>query len=238
MFNKNIFKILTMLIFFHPTVYAKTFKPVAPTTKMVHATKIVHVKKSAPIKQKVSKAYIEEAIVQAAQKAGVPVDLLRGICTIESNLIVDSFAHDDGGSGIHSYGICQISSLTAAKYLGKDKNCQQDFRGLEKSYKTCKYFGPKLNALAAARYLKTQLDRYDGHPFKAAAAYNSGSLRKCSSKGWVTNKKGERLQRCKPGDLLNRYYITRLTSVLSKTNLESSIELADANFKLTADKKS
>lgn len=233
MLNKNIFKILTVLALtasFHSAVYAKAPKHEVKSTK-----KSVVSKK----KPKVSQTYIEEAIVQAAEQAGVPADLLRGICTIESNLTVDAFVHSDGGDDEnHAFGMCQVLYKTAVKYVGKDKNCQRDFRDLEKNYSTCKLFGPKVNALAAARYLKSQLDRYDGHHFKAAAAYNSGSIRHCSESGWLTNAKGERVVQCKPGDLLNRYYVTRLKSVLSKTLADDSvIQLADADFKMPKNKK-
>ncbi len=209
---KNILKILTSLILatvFHPQAHAK-----------------------------VSKEYIENAILQAAKKADVPVELLRAICSIESNFQVDAFVYGDGGDNNHAYGICQVLRKTAEKYVGKDKKCESDFRGQTKNFAACKLFGPKVNALAAAYYLKEQLNRYNGHMFKAAAAYNSGSLRKCSKTGWVINKKGEQVQKCKPGDLLNRYYVKRVQKVLAKNSTVTHKELAEADFKLIANKKS
>ena len=184
---------------------------------------------------KVSKEYIEDAIQYASQKADVPAELLRAICKIESNLNPHAFAFEDGGADNHSFGMCQVSRINAEKFLGKDANCEKDFRNLPRSYAACKYFGPKLNALAAAKYLRMQLDRYDGHAFKAAAAFNSGSLRVCSAKGWVTDKRGKRIQKCKPGDLLNRYYVQRVKKAITPAE-DSQIRLADADFKVSSDR--
>lgn len=186
--------------------------------------------------KKVSKAYIEEAIVHASQKTGVPADLLRAICTIESNLTVDAFVHDDGGNGNHAYGMCQVLRETAEKYVGKDKNCEQDFRNMERSYATCKLFGPKVNALAAAHYLKDQLKRYQGNLIKATAAFNSGSVKQCSKKGWVTNKQGKQIQKCKPGGLLNSYYVKRIEVVLTKAESDMKHEFADVDLVFSANK--
>jgi soluble lytic murein transglycosylase-like protein len=181
----------------------------------------------------VSQEYIKAAIEEAAQEAGVSKDLLLAICTTESNLKADAFVYSDGGANNHAYGICQVLSETAKKYVGKDKKCERDFRDLVKNYKTCNLFGPKVNALAAAYYLKSQLVRYKGNTLKAVAAFNSGSVRKCSEMGWVTNKHGKRIQRCRPGGLLNSYYVNRVKSVLSKNSSKIVREFANIDHMFT-----
>jgi hypothetical protein len=168
----------------------------------------------------VPQEYIEMAITEAAQKATVPQELLRAICMTESNLQVQAFVFNDGGDQNHAYGMCQVLRKTSEKYVGKDKGCLRDFRdgSLVRNSRSCKLFGPKLNALSAAMYLKEQVVRYNGHFFKAAAAFNSGSLRRCSDKGWVSNARGERIYRCKPGDLLNRRYVERIKFFIIANN--------------------
>ncbi len=184
----------------------------------------------------VSKAYIESAIADAAKHAGIPEDLLRAICITESNLRADAFVYNDGGDDNHAFGICQVLRETAEKFVGKDAKCNRDFREIERTAKNCKLFGPRLNARAAALYLRGQIDRYNGHLFKATAAFNSGSLKVCSQKGWVSNVKGERLRRCIPGDLLNRYYVNKVKTLLSDAGPEIQKQLKDADFKVTANR--
>jgi len=227
-----------------PSLYGKSSSVKGQTAKVKPAVSSKKTTKKATLSTKklqalkASKAYIQEAITEAAQKAGIPEDFLRAICTTESDLRADAFVYNDGGNDNHAFGMCQVLRKTAEKYVGKDPKCNQDFRNLERSAKTCKLFGPKLNALVAARYLREQIDRYDGHLFKAAAAFNSGSLRVCSAKGWVTNVKGERLRRCKPGDLLNRYYVNKVKLLLSEASPEIRDILHLADFTINSKTKS
>jgi soluble lytic murein transglycosylase-like protein len=97
-------------------------------------------------------------ILSIAKVVGVPGALLLAICTQESNLqnIVAPYDH-----GSPSYGLCQIKQDTA-KSLGYTGNGD----GL---------MIPDVNARYAAKYLKMQLDRYDGDWCKSVAAYNSGT---------------------------------------------------------------
>lgn len=188
----------------------------AQTAKKV--VKRAKTSKVAASKKGISKEYKENAIREAAKKVGVPTELLHAICTTESNLDASAFVYADGGNNNHAYGMCQVLRETAEKFVGKDKRCERDFRGQKKAYSTCKLFGPKVNALAAAHYLKSQLDRYKDDKTKATAAYNSGSVKTCGKSGWITNKQGKRFHRCVPGDLLNRYYTDRVESVLAKNS--------------------
>lgn len=101
---------------------------------------------------------ITAIILAAAKSVGVPGALFLAICTHESNLQSVVVA-DDGGSP--SIGVCQIKEATAQN-LG--------FKGTVQDL-----LKPKVNAKYAAKYLKKQLDRYDGDWCKATAAYNSGT---------------------------------------------------------------
>lgn len=104
-------------------------------------------------------------ILAAAKAAKVSGALLLAICTHESGLQNVEVPHD---GGTPSYGICQVKYDTA-KMLG--------FSGKEKDLMT-----PNVNAKWAARYLKYQLDRYDGNWCKVAAAYNAGTYNESKKK--------------------------------------------------------
>jgi len=97
-------------------------------------------------------------ILAAAKVIGVPGSLLLAICTHESGLR-NIIAPQDHGSA--SYGICQVKVETA--------------KMVEPNANVTYILHPENNAKIAAKYLKTQLDRYDGDWCKATAAYNSGT---------------------------------------------------------------
>lgn len=98
------------------------------------------------------------ALQQAAQAAVVPFELLRAICTVESNLNPLAINQYDGGSP--SYGLCQIKYATA-KMVG--------YRGDPKGL-----LNVETNTLYAARYLKRAITRYKADWLKAISAYNAG----------------------------------------------------------------
>lgn len=109
------------------------------------------------------------AFISVQQILGLPPGLLSAICYTESNHNVRAIALHDGGSD--SLGECSIKYDTA--YL-------LGYRGsLNRLWKD-----PKVNVLWAGKYLKMQLDRYDGDTEKAVAAYNSGTH--CANKKGVT----------------------------------------------------
>jgi len=98
------------------------------------------------------------ALQQAAKATAVPFELLRAICTVESNLNPAAVNQYDGGSP--SYGLCQIKQATAelVGYEGEPEDL----------------LNPHTNALYAAKYLKRQILRYNHDWIKAISAYNNG----------------------------------------------------------------
>lgn len=99
------------------------------------------------------------AFITATNTFNLPQGLLPALCYAESKHNVQARHIDDGGED--SIGVCQLH-LSTARWLG--------YKGDEKGL-----FNPKVNAYYAAKYLKKQLNRYDGDVFKAVAAYNTGT---------------------------------------------------------------
>jgi hypothetical protein len=102
----------------------------------------------------------------------LPIGLLSALCFVESSHRVEVIHKDDGGA--HSIGVCQIKVETA-RMVG--------FTGTEQEL-----LNPKTNITYAAKYLKRQIDRYDGDLRKGVAAYNSGRYMENDS-GWPKNNK-------------------------------------------------
>ena len=102
----------------------------------------------------------------------LPDGLLSAICFIESGHKIDAVHRDDGGSD--SAGVCQLK-LDTARMLG--------FKGTEKTL-----MHPRNNVYYAAKYLRYQLDRYDGEFSKSVAAYNTGTFR-AAKDGQPKNRK-------------------------------------------------
>lgn len=174
---------------------------------------------------KPSPKYVNESIAKAAKEVSVPVELLKAICTAESNLKTDSYVHSDGGNNNHAFGICQVLLNTAGDYGFKDERCREDYRKRhsERVYSTCKLFGPFTNALYAGKYLKSKLDKYNGSWINAIAAYNSGSIKVCPKEGFYMSYRDgiKRLDKprkvsCIPGELLNRKYVDRVLKAMGR----------------------
>ena len=108
-------------------------------------------------------------IANTAVTVKVPVALLLGICTAESELNPKAFNEDDP-----SYGLCQVMLPTAQ---------QMGFKGT-----VIELFNPQTNVYYAAKYLKWQLKRYRGDWISVIAAYNAGSVLR-NSKGRIINLK-------------------------------------------------
>lgn len=89
----------------------------------------------------------------------LPSGLLSSVCFVESHHDVAAIVANDGGSS--SVGVCQMK-LATAKMLG--------FQGTLEQLKA-----PKMNVKYAGKYLRYQLNRYDGDTIKAIAAYNAGT---------------------------------------------------------------
>jgi len=92
-----------------------------------------------------------DAIFNAAgQKFNISPDLLKAVAKVESNFRADAT------SRVGAMGIMQLMPGTA-KYLGVDDP-----------------YDAEQNIMGGAKYLKEQLDRFDGDVELALAAYNAG----------------------------------------------------------------
>lgn len=109
--------------------------------------------------------------------------LLLAICTVESSLRPHVVNIGDGGSGNHSFGLCQVSYRTATQMLGMktDKTCVTRIETGR-----CPLFKPDINLYYAEKYLNYQLKRYNNDIKKAVSAYNAGKAIK-SNKNYVRN---------------------------------------------------
>lgn len=107
-----------------------------------------------------------------SQVFGLPPGLLSALCFTESSHRLKVVNVNDGGAD--SIGVCQIK-VNTARTVG--------FTGTPKDL-----IDPARNIKYAAKYLKKQLDRYDGDIRKGIAAYNSGTFR-ADSNGLPMNKK-------------------------------------------------
>lgn len=101
-----------------------------------------------------------ETVVAAAKAYKVSSALLLAICTHESGGLKNVLVPHDSGSP--TYGICQVKEGTAKMFGYKSEGT-----GL---------MDPATNATYAAKYLRYQLDRYDGNWCMSVAAYNAGSF--------------------------------------------------------------
>lgn len=94
---------------------------------------------------------LDELFETAAQKYGVPVNLLKAVGKAESNFNPDTISHAG------AQGVMQLMPQTA------------------KSLGVTDALDPEQNIMGGAKYLSQMLDRYDGDVKLALAAYNAGS---------------------------------------------------------------
>lgn len=93
-----------------------------------------------------------------ASELGVPKNLMKALCMVESNLNHKVVVNDTNGH--KSLGICQIQ-LRTAKEMGYEGN-----------WRTLML--PSFNIYYAAKYLKYQYKRYGYEWTRAIGAYNQG----------------------------------------------------------------
>lgn len=116
--------------------------------------------------------YVINAIITAANAEGIPPKYLLAMARVESSMNPKALNANDGGSP--SFGLFQIKVNTALQVGINAREC--NIRS-KRVYKSCKLFGARTNAKAAAKYLAWQLKRYDWNMAKAISAYNAGSFR-------------------------------------------------------------
>ncbi len=112
------------------------------------------------------------AFMSATQAFDLPPGLRESICWVESRHKVTAVHFNDGGSD--SLGVCQIK-LPTASLLG--------FKGTKAELQVS-----TTNIYYAGKYLRKNLDRYDGDIRKAVAAYNAGKCR-LNENGLIMNRK-------------------------------------------------
>lgn len=162
----------------------------------------------------VSQDYIDQAFQTISREEGVPEDVLRAICWVESNHKTYAYNHGDSNQTDHAFGVCQVLYSTAHSMGLNDAKCLDDFREVsyrDRVYEKCKLFGPKTNIRYAARFLKSRLKKED-NLFKAIAAYNTGRYKICRD-GWLYYQ-GIPFKRCLIGGPANMYYLIRVFEAL------------------------
>jgi len=118
-----------------------------------------------------------QAIVNAADVAEVPRELMLAICWNESSFRTSKRISRMDGSSV-SYGICQVKLITA---LYMDKVYKHKHVATSSRLNQV-----DVNAFYAAKVLKFQLKRYKGNWKRAIDAYNKGHA--VSSKSVYVNR--------------------------------------------------
>lgn len=113
---------------------------------------------------------VSDALETSAKEFEIPSRMLKALCFVESSHNPKAINKIDGGSASH--GLCQLKIKTA-KYLGYSGNIRS-------------LYNPYVNSYYAAKYLRYQLDRYNGNWVKAISAYNAGhAYRKINNMAYV-----------------------------------------------------
>lgn len=108
----------------------------------------------------------------------LPNNLLQSICYIESKHNISAVHKDDGNSD--SLGVCQIK-LETAKWLG--------FKGSKKELML-----PEVNLYYSAKYLRYNLDRYNGNTIKAIISYNKGNAKNLKTSKYYNKVNKEQMR--------------------------------------------
>jgi len=101
----------------------------------------------------------EEALGNAAEQNNLPSSLLAGVVSVETRFSADAKSHAG------AIGAAQLLKTTGTAVGRKVFGKGFDARDL---------MDPDVNLAVAARYLSDLLDRFQGHPALAVAAYNAG----------------------------------------------------------------
>jgi len=104
--------------------------------------------------------YYQDATISAAQENGL--DPLFLFSMIRQESLFEGFVHSDAGAR----GLMQIIPATGQSIV--------DNYGWPPDYTADDLYRPIVSLRLGARYLKKELDAFDGNPFAALAAYNSG----------------------------------------------------------------
>lgn len=105
---------------------------------------------------------VHNVFKRVANKYGLPVNLLKGLCWVESRHKESAYNPKDGGSASH--GICQVKEKTA-RHMG--------FKLIKRDLMRAQY-----NIEVAGKYLSYQCKRYSNDYMKCVTAYNRGHYRK------------------------------------------------------------
>ena len=120
----------------------------APTSSVAPVAAAIGQTASAP-PQRSKPATVAEMIEQAAERAGIPAELVHSVAKAESNYQVNALSHKG------AIGVMQLMPATAAALSVNPHD-------------------PEQNIDAGARYLRDLLIKYDGDSVRALAAYNAG----------------------------------------------------------------
>ena len=113
--------------------------------------------KVCPLPLPVSSVTIKEHIVGEARKAGIDIYVALAIAEVESAYNPQAVNLEDPGS---SLGLFQLSKQTAKTLCNLGRPDVFDY---------------KLNTACAYKFIKYQLERYNGDYIKVILAYNAGS---------------------------------------------------------------
>jgi len=109
-------------------------------------------------------SHIDNFIKDAAREYGIDYELLKAHAKRESDFRQD-VVREEPQINDASIGVMQVLVKTA-QWIMKDTSIDRS-----------RLMQPQYNIRVGARYIKYQLDRYNGDVKKAIAAYNAGSAR-------------------------------------------------------------
>jgi len=104
------------------------------------------------------------------QEYNLPDNLLKAICSVESDFREHVVVYNDGGKGDNGYGLCQIQYGTAL-HMGM----HNDTRCLGRVSRYCALLRAEVNLKYSAKYIAFQLERYKGDIHKVISSYNAGT---------------------------------------------------------------